>query len=268
VGKKGSRSNRPALKVPLAGPKPLDRWLSFAGIAASIIYWLLPNKTPSTVVLSLGFLFLLLAHPVWKFWWIEKSLIRRLAGLAVLGLGVFLFGKQTWPSDTTSDHSFPKLEGRVDEVSVGAWPWDANSSSVTIVASVKNMGAPSIASDFRLFVNVPGLPRKEAIPYYVPKGLVLKVKPTDPDPSRYFVSSDLLYEKALRNPIQTGALIRGFLAFRLDGIPFPIADNPGTAMTLSFRDVNGKLYSGTGKIGPVRNQRLIFPGMPDSNMSK
>lgn len=163
------------------------------------------------MVLSLGFLFLLLAHPVWKFWWIEKSRIRRLAGLAVLGLGVFLFGKQTWPSGTTSDHSFPKLEGRVDEVSVGASPWDANSSSVTIVASVRNMGAPSIASDFRLFVNVPGLPRKEAIPYYVPKDLVLKVKPTDPESSRYLVSSDLLYEKALRNPIQTGALIRGFL---------------------------------------------------------
>ena len=42
--------------------------------AIGVILFLIP-KTPSIVVLCLVLIFLLLIHPVWNLWWVEKCLI-------------------------------------------------------------------------------------------------------------------------------------------------------------------------------------------------
>lgn len=69
-------------------PKPLDRWLWCVGVAAAILMWIFPPKTPFRVSVGLAAVFLCLLHPVWNFWYVEDYLPRRL--LSVLSLAVAL----------------------------------------------------------------------------------------------------------------------------------------------------------------------------------
>jgi hypothetical protein len=78
-------------------PKPIDRWLGCVGMAVGIAFSLLP-KTPSVVIFCLVLMFVLLIHPVWNFWWIEKSLNRRIfAGIFLIAILGFL-GVIVWPA--------------------------------------------------------------------------------------------------------------------------------------------------------------------------
>jgi len=55
--------------------KPFDLWLALGSMAVGIIYdWI--EKTPVALVISLVAVFILLLHPIWNFWWIEKSRAR------------------------------------------------------------------------------------------------------------------------------------------------------------------------------------------------
>ena len=78
--------------------KPIDRWLGLVGIAIGVVLFLLP-KTPFVVVACCLLIFTLLLHPVWNFWWIEKSISRRCSAIASLAAILFLLGIWTWPVD-------------------------------------------------------------------------------------------------------------------------------------------------------------------------
>jgi hypothetical protein len=78
-------------------PKPIDRWLGIGGIVATIFLFLLA-KTPFIVVVLLVAIFGLLCHPIWHFWWIEKSLPRRFGSLLVLGIVLLCVGRISWPT--------------------------------------------------------------------------------------------------------------------------------------------------------------------------
>ncbi|MGC9969765.1 MAG: cold shock domain-containing protein [Bryobacteraceae bacterium] len=71
-------------------------WLALGSVVAGILLFLLP-KTPAVIVVALVVLFLLLLHPVWNFWWIDRSLGRRIAALFVLGAALALVGLAVWP---------------------------------------------------------------------------------------------------------------------------------------------------------------------------
>ena len=77
--------------------KPVDLWLGLGGIAFGIVYWLLVDKTPLTIVGSLFLVFALLAHPVWNFWFIERRLSTRILALCVFTAMLFALGRQSWP---------------------------------------------------------------------------------------------------------------------------------------------------------------------------
>jgi len=79
-----------------AGSKPIDRWLGLGSIAMGLLFYLLP-KTPFVIACSLAAIFLLLLHPAWNFWWIEKSLFRRLVLLTVLAVCLVGVGYYVWP---------------------------------------------------------------------------------------------------------------------------------------------------------------------------
>ena len=57
--------------MPETTNKPIDRWLALGAIVVGIIYFWIP-KTPTALVISLVVIFLLLIHPLWNFWWIER----------------------------------------------------------------------------------------------------------------------------------------------------------------------------------------------------
>ena len=85
------------MAAPTQGTKPIDRWLALLGIAMTIAFFLVP-KNPLIVVLSLIAIFALLFHPIWNFWWVERSLFRRALALTVVAALLFVFGVFVWPA--------------------------------------------------------------------------------------------------------------------------------------------------------------------------
>jgi len=77
--------------------KPVDRWLAAAFGVVSIVMYLIPDKTPSVILICLVILFLLAVHPVWNFWWIEKYIWRRLAALVFTCGALVYLGYRSWP---------------------------------------------------------------------------------------------------------------------------------------------------------------------------
>jgi hypothetical protein len=72
------------MEAPAKQPKPIDRWLTLGGMALGILTWLF-HPGFITTALAVGAVFLLLIHPVWKFWWIEEYLPRQIMGAIILG---------------------------------------------------------------------------------------------------------------------------------------------------------------------------------------
>jgi hypothetical protein len=77
--------------------KPVDLWFGIAGLVAGILLFVVP-RTPLTIVLLLTLAFLLLIHPAWNFWWIEKALWRRVSALIILAIILAGVGYGSWPT--------------------------------------------------------------------------------------------------------------------------------------------------------------------------
>ena|SRR5438477_9275290 len=81
-------------------PKPIDRWLGMAGIVAGLVTFVAP-RTTTFIICLLVLCFLLLIHPVWNFWWIERSFVRRLASLFVVSLTLAFVGLASLPKESS-----------------------------------------------------------------------------------------------------------------------------------------------------------------------
>jgi hypothetical protein len=79
--------------------KPVDRWLGLVGIAVGIVFFLLP-KTQIIVAIALMSIFGLLFRPLWNFWWIENSIIRRVSAMVLFLVALGIVGNYSWPSAT------------------------------------------------------------------------------------------------------------------------------------------------------------------------
>ncbi|MEW6713732.1 MAG: hypothetical protein AB1306_01400, partial [Nitrospirota bacterium] len=66
-------------------------------IAVGILYFWIP-KTTTTLVISLGLIFFLLIHPLWNFWWVEKSRFRQITFVSFLLILLIALGFIAWPS--------------------------------------------------------------------------------------------------------------------------------------------------------------------------
>ena len=64
--------------------------------------YLLPNKSPLTIIILLVIAFGLSFYIVWTFPWLRNSLLRRLAGLFFVVACLCLFGDYVWPLRTPS----------------------------------------------------------------------------------------------------------------------------------------------------------------------
>ena len=96
--------------------KPIDQWLGLGGIAAGIVFYLLP-KTPLVVVSSLIIIFALLIHPIRNFWWIEAKLWRKLTATLLFVLALVCLGQSSWPPESGT------LLQAVTHLVTGLWNW-------------------------------------------------------------------------------------------------------------------------------------------------
>jgi hypothetical protein len=76
--------------------KPIDRWLGLGGTAVGIALAFLP-KSRTVVGIGIALIFLLLLHPLWNFWWIEKTRTRRISSVVLFAVACSLSGYELCP---------------------------------------------------------------------------------------------------------------------------------------------------------------------------
>jgi hypothetical protein len=75
----------------------IDLLLALGLGVLTIVMYLLPNKTPPTMIILLAIAFGLSFYIVWTFPWLKESLGRRLAGLLFVAACLCMFGDYVWP---------------------------------------------------------------------------------------------------------------------------------------------------------------------------
>lgn len=158
----------------------------------------------------------------------------------------------------------PGLHLRIEEAAIGdnltspsgeAVPPGA---SLIIIASIWNLGTPSIADNWDISITVPG--EKEAI-----KPQLADIDDTHPPATIHFGNdtiplTKLLFRQTL-NPIITGDKKRGVLVAVANGFTKQELGVKGTTIKLSCQDVSGNLITTTQAIVGASTQQLHFPGL-------
>jgi len=115
-------------------PKPVDAWLTLVTAAIALFFYLFA-KTSITVVACVLIMFGLLVHPIWNFWWIEKSLWRRMTSLGAAALLLLLVAIAAWPEPATTTTPEPSpeplllprvIDGMlliINDIQSWPWPW-------------------------------------------------------------------------------------------------------------------------------------------------
>ncbi len=132
----------------------------------------------------------------------------------------------------------PDLKGEIGIVAVApAGPKNSN-SIVTLFATIKNTGAPSIADSMLVTIKMTNGRKVQLTPLGVPrKELTLSGKPNEPNV--VFQREDYLPEKAISNPIPTGGAVQGFVWGVALGAEQREVINKGTIIVISFKDIQG-----------------------------
>ena len=229
----------------------------------SIIFYLLP-KTPYTVIACVVALFILLLLLFWNFWWIEDYIGRRVAVTVMLAVGCILIGYAAWPEPpkTTREDErkkdTPDLIASVDIMASGEAETYPGALSLTLIVSIRNMGAPSIVTHWELAIERPGHKPLEVKPTHPPETLTLH---HNDGSSIKLKSGEAIYDKTVRHPIATGGNQQGFLFFIIRDIKREELFQKGVVLKLLYRDAWGRPFSlafePTGELKPIEH----YPGM-------
>lgn len=135
----------------------------------------------------------------------------------------------------------PKLVGTIRQLAVSPEQLTAGiTTAVFLVATIRNLGAPSIVDTWNLVVKFPDGREIPAEHVVVPGQNAIRI----PSGSGHVVygSEDALYNKTT-TPIGRNDEKTGVLAFLVRGVPFEIVRQVGSTFFLSFKDATGKGYA-------------------------
>jgi len=137
------------------------------------------------------------------------------------------------------DRSKPNLSAEIDFTAVAPAGDKDESSLITIMAIIKNTGAPSIVSNFKLLVKIED---SETIGQFfpLPKDSIT-LKSTDGQ-EILLKSADNLLLKSVLQPIVTGGAVTGFCSVLMPNLRQEDVTFKGT-MVLSFKDISGNDYA-------------------------
>jgi len=156
----------------------------------------------------------------------------------------------------TRQQSEPKLLGEINWYGVGTVPEFGGDTGLIMVATISNIGAPSLAKAWKLTVTLPDGRIVSPLMEMVPKTITAPTR----QGVRTFYQMDALYNKTT-SPIPTGGAQSGILIFRVPRFKKDEIFQKGTKIALEFQDVQGKAYScwlvGTGVPGPL----MYVPGL-------
>lgn len=165
--------------------------------------------------------------------------------MALLGAAVWPTSKGASEGKPVSDGgSQPNLQLAIDEMAIG-WTQDGASTALTVIASLRNLGTPSIAQGWRLQIILPDGDQMLLTPQMLDKTQDIKIHDDNGRLTATIPMADALYDKAIEKPIEPGSLVRGVLVFIARHIPVPSVRQQGTKFTLICNDVANKQVTGS-----------------------
>ncbi len=192
--------------------------------------------------------------------WRGMPIPRRIGlGLAIAFFAIAIFN--AWRDEYRSKMAAEtRLEGLtkpriVPEIVQSNWHEVQGETSVVLVVSVKNLGAPSIVDAYFLTATLNDGRKYPAVQYFFPEFMTL----VGPSGTLTYYGKDAIEEKTGAIPIEHNGKRTGVLWFRFPTIPFKDFSQEGTELTLSTRDINGQIAETSAVIHPGRHDPLTFP---------
>ena len=141
--------------------------------------------------------------------------------------------------DEEKDRKKPNLSSEFDVFAVAPAGKKEEDSVITIMAIIRNVGAPSIISNVRVVIKKENMEIQgedvvlgQGPMFLEGEGLKLIVK-----------EEDNLPRKGIANPIPTGGALHGWHIVLARKIKKEEIYNRGTIITFSYKDVTGRLYA-------------------------
>jgi hypothetical protein len=139
----------------------------------------------------------------------------------------------------------PVLHGGITQFIVGSDTQHPGNCVVTIIATLWNTGAPSIATDFHLTLTLSDGTEIPTLPRLPPRQSATLYGGIGGKQSIVLYKEDYLAAKAIVQPIARGGAATGFLMAEVESCGVQQKeriDSVGTKIQLRFHDINGKEY--------------------------
>jgi hypothetical protein len=147
-----------------------------------------------------------------------------------------------------NDLKLPKMRAVIVNMNVHELSQFPGVTSMVLVISVTNAGAPSIADHWDLQVTLPDGQKQRGVQIPIPPLLTFGGASGE----QTYSEKDALYNKAVKNPIQKGQKMTGVLWFLLEGTSSK--DVAMNAVKLTFKDFLDKEY--------IAENTAIYHGVP------
>jgi hypothetical protein len=215
----------------------LNNWAGYLTgglLIASATFWAIwkDRPVPRTALLILSGLFLVMA--LYKAWQ-DKHIALTSADRMIAKLEKDLSETKDALAEEKGKRT-PDLQMEMKFLSIGHVKDE--STGITVVASVTNLGMPSIVQNYLLRIELPSRGQLVVGPVHF-EGMVTLERENQPGLS--FTSKDVLYDKTATNPIATGGRAEGLLIFLLEGVSRDEVQAAKESLVLSCQDVTGKL---------------------------
>jgi hypothetical protein len=154
-----------------------------------------------------------------------------------------------------ADLKNPDFRIEIQGNSVGLIEQRPDLSAVTLFVSITNVGAPSVARDWRLAVKRPGIDEPIVAKSIVPPTRGDVTLGRENDSPLIIAASEELAAKTAQMPLTRGEARVGYLLYAIEGVPGAILRAEQTRLTLTVSDVHGRRYS-------AESLRSGKPGLP------
>lgn len=153
----------------------------------------------------------------------------------------------------------PHISGTIEGVNMAPVP-GSNNTSLLVIATIYNSGAPSFTDNYRLRVRIPGIPEEiVGAPQILPESMTLI---NEDGSSAVYYGQDALYNKTTAAPIPTGGMVRGILWFVVPSVNRDTVFQPETTFILSFTDALHEEHIIESKAGGVAGEAPKYiPGL-------
>lgn len=176
------------------------------------------------------------------------------AVILICGFLVSIF--DTWREEYNKTH--PGLRIEIVQIGVGDG-YTKDDSKIFLTAAVSNVGDPTIADAWRLSIQPVGGATVSAETAYVDPSNPIVLNFSNGQQTK-LNGSDVLYNKTMTGPIQSGMKEVGILAFTVN-LPRELLEKVGTKFTLQCKDVDENIVQTTREWSGKNTDLMFFPGM-------